>query len=355
MTERDERVHPFLSIVMRTQGRRLNCLTEALTCLAAQTSTDFEVLVVGHRLGAEELRGVEQVIEDAPAWLRERTRLLRVERGKRAAPLNEGFAAARGQYIAILDDDDIPFGHWVETFAELAEENPGRVLRTIAVQQDVVECTVLGAPAVRAVGPVEDRYPAVFDFVDHLRQNFTPNTAIAFPRGAFHDQGIRFDEALTTTEDWDFIIRTVSVAGVASRAEITCLYRWWVHGASSRTEHDRAEWDRNMETIVRKLDEGPVLFPAGSVSRIREVLTEVDQLRYGLLSGPRVEALLRVLSILESRSWRAAAPIRVIGRLRGGRPVRASDYVRLPLSALLVEIQELESSRSWRWTAFLRR
>lgn len=346
---------PFLSIVMRTQGRRLHCLTEALTCLAGQTCTDFEVLVVGHRLGASERADVERVIEENPAWLRDRTRLVAVDRGKRAAPLNEGFAAAHGRYIAILDDDDIPFGHWVQTFAEMADEAPGQVLRTVAVQQDIVGCTVLGRPSVRAVGPVEDRYPAVFDFVDHLRQNFTPNTAIAFPREPFHDLGIRFDEELTTTEDWDFIMRTVAVAGVASRPVITCLYRWWVEGASSRTDHDREEWDRNMETIVQKLDGAPLLFPPGSVRRIRGLLTELDELRYGSLSGARADALVRVLSILESRSWRAAAPLRAVGRLLGRRPVRPSDYVHWPLSALLEVIAELEASRSWRWTALLRR
>ncbi len=346
---------PFLSIVMRTQGRRLTCLAEALTCLAGQTCTDFEVLVMGHRLTATERADVERVIGETPDWLRERVRFLAVDRGKRAAPLNEGFAAARGDYVAILDDDDLPFGHWVQTFAELAEEAPGRVLRTIAVQQDVVACTVLGEQGVRAVGPVEDRYPPEFDFVEHLRQNFTPNTAIAFPRGPFHEGGVRFDEELTTTEDWDFIMRTVAVAGVASRPEITCLYRWWVEGASSRTDHDREEWDRNMETIVAKLDEAPLTFPPGAVRRIRALFTERDELRYGALSGARADALVRVLSILESRSWRAAAPLRAVGRLLGHRPVRPSDYVHWPLSSLLEVIDELEASRSWRWTAFLRR
>lgn len=347
---------PFLSVVTRTQGARLHCLTEVLTCLAGQTSTDFEVLVVGHRLDDQATDAVQQVIDEAPRWLRDQVRLLHVDRGERAAPLNEGFAAAKGWYIAILDDDDLPFAHWVQTFGELAQEAPGRVLRTVALRQDFVECTVLDERAPRAAGPLEDPYPAEFDFVDHLRQNFTPNTAIAFPRGAFHHLGIRFDETLTTTEDWDFIMRTVAVCGVASRPEITCLYRWWVHGASSsRTHHSPDEWVHNFEEIVRRMDERPVLFPPGSTRRIRTLLRERDEFRQGVVSDDRYQALLRILTILESRSWKVAAPIRFAGRLLGGRPVRASDYALLSLPRLLAVIEDLESSRSWRWTRFLRR
>ena len=369
LTEREETERPFLSIVMRTQGTRLECLTEALTCLAGQTNTDFEVLVMGHRLTLEAQLGVERVIEDCPQWLRDQVRLVKVERGRRAAPLNEGFRAARGHYIAILDDDDIPFGHWVETFAKLAESAPGRLLRTVSAQQDIVSTTVLGEAAVRSVGTIEDRYPAHFDFVDHLRQNYTPNTAVAFPRGAFHDLGIHFDEALTTTEDWDFIMRTAATVGVASSPEITCLYHWWVKGQSSRTDHDTGEWQRNQQTILRKFDESPLLLPAGSAARIRDLLTEVDELRWSLHheqtrprnaddpdTQQRMLALTRIQSILESTSWRAAAPLRAASRLTGrGRPIRVSDYYQYPLGELHRVIAGLESSRSWQATRPLRR
>ena len=37
---------PFLSVVMRTQGKRTNALKEALLCLNAQTDQDFEVIVM---------------------------------------------------------------------------------------------------------------------------------------------------------------------------------------------------------------------------------------------------------------------------------------------------------------------
>lgn len=365
-----EAERPFLSVIMRTQGARLHCLTEALTCMAGQSNTDFEVLVMGHRLTPEAQAGVEGVIEDCPEWLRRKVRLVKVERGRRATPLNEGFAAARGHYIAILDDDDLPLGHWVETFAALGRQAPGRVLRTISARQDIEEAEVLGLPAVRSVGPVENIYPRVFDFVDHLRQNYTPNTAIAFPRGIFHDLGLRFDETLTTTEDWDFIMRAVSVVGVESHAEITCLYHWWVQGASSRTDHDPGEWDRNLQAILRKFDENPILIPAGGAARIREALAELDGLRWSLEHeksrargqevGADVQARLDVLreiqDILDSRSWRITAPLRAASMAVGrGRRIRLTDYFTYSLAELRQVVTAMRSSTSWRITRPLRR
>lgn len=67
LAERDP-PRSFLSVVTRTQGTRLHALAEVFTCLAGQTDTDFQVLVVGHRLSVEQQIAVERLIEDNPKW-----------------------------------------------------------------------------------------------------------------------------------------------------------------------------------------------------------------------------------------------------------------------------------------------
>ncbi len=363
---------PFLSVVVRTQGRRLHCLREALTCLAGQTDDDFEVLVMGHLLTIEQQIAVERVIEDTPVSLRQRIRLVKVQHGNRVAPLNAGFAEAAGDYIAILDDDDVPFAHWVEVFHQLGQRAPGRLLRTVSVLQDIDESKVDGRPGIRATGPIRKIYPSEFDIVDHLRQNHTPNTAIAFPRGVFHDLGLRFDSELTTTEDWDFIMRAVLRVGVVSSPEVTCIYHWWTRAESSRTVHGVAEWDRNNGRIVRKLDSQPLLLPEGSASRIRAVLAERDAavaerdaLRsgHGSLHGTRGRGsttrdllLGDVMDILESGSWRLSAPLRLpAALLRPASRVRLGTFLRMSDEELAHAAANLRRSRSWRATRFLRR
>lgn len=267
---------PFLTTVIRTRGRRTHTLRETLLCLHGQTDRDIELLVVGHRLDQDAIKRVERILDDQPEEMRKRTRLKLVGDGNRVRPLNVGFAEARGRYIAILDDDDVPMGHWVETFRKLDARSPGRLLRAACVRQDVETVKILGHQGLRAEGPPERPYTKVFDLFQHLRGNQSPPVCIAFPRGAFHDLGLQFDETLTTTEDWDYIMRVALLLGVESSAECTSVYRWWVRGKSSRTDHDQAEWTRNYYAILRKMDSSPVLLPPGSTERLRYLLDVSD-------------------------------------------------------------------------------
>jgi len=365
---------PFLSIVVRTQGSRTHCLREVFTCLAAQSCQDFEVVVVAHKINVDQQLELERLIEDTPAGLRDRIRLVLLDHGRRSAPLNVGFAASRGRYIAILDDDDVVFGHWVETFASMERRAAGRMLRTVSVPQHVEIATVFDRDAARATGPLIDLYPPSFDFLEHLRDNYTPNTAVAFPRGVFQDLGQHFDEELSTTEDWDFMMRVASIVGVDSSPTVTCIYRWWTSSESSRTMHDQHEWLRNNGAIFKKFDESQILFPAGSARRVREILHELDDLRAEVATGrhelddvrakgldpahldARLGHLREIQSILDSTSWRVTAPLRALSRLTGrGRRVVLEDYFDRGEASLAEVVSSLKSSRSWSVTRRFRR
>jgi glycosyltransferase involved in cell wall biosynthesis len=224
---------------------------------------------VGHRLDEAGVGGVKRAIDDTPKWLRDKIRLVRLEDGGRSRPLNVGFANARGRYIAIVDDDDIPMGNWVETFRELDSQTPGRVLRAVTVQQNVINVHINGRLGLRASGPPSRLYPSEFDIFDHFLDNRSPNTTIAFPRGAFHDLGIRFDESLETAEDWDFLMRVVAVCGVTSSPAISGIYRWWLENESSRSLHPPEQWRKNYERICRKLDQTPFILARGQISNLR--------------------------------------------------------------------------------------
>ena len=50
---------------------------------------------------------VESAVNDTPNWMQERIRRIDVEDGNRTKPLNVGFASAAGEYIAVLDDDEL--------------------------------------------------------------------------------------------------------------------------------------------------------------------------------------------------------------------------------------------------------
>ncbi|WP_423759359.1 methyltransferase domain-containing protein [Burkholderia sp. NLJ2] len=261
---------PFLSIVTRTQGKRLGNLRDVLLCLTAQTCQDFEVLVIAHKPEEKDYYAVKRIVEDLPEYIRNRVRVIRCDRGGRTAPLNDGFAAATGHYVAILDDDEIVFAHWIETFKKLSEKAAGCVLRATAAEQDIVSTSIRpdGALGYRPISAITTPYPSHFDFFEHLSQNYSPPVSLAFPRAAFQEMGIRFDESLDTAEDWDFEMRTAFVCGVESSPEITGIYRKWRSGESSFSVHSQDEWRRDYEKIVAKHNDQYHVFPPGTIKLI---------------------------------------------------------------------------------------
>ncbi|MFM0557338.1 methyltransferase domain-containing protein [Paraburkholderia sediminicola] len=347
---------PFLSIVTRTQGKRIHCLEELGVTLAGQSCTDFEWIITGHRLNVDRQIAVEQVIDDLPGWLREKTRLLLVNDGNRTRPLNEGFSAASGQYISIMDDDDVPLGHWIETFKKMSENKPGCLLRAAPVRQDAETVVINGVQGLRSTSGFDRCFPSEFELFDHLRVNRTPNMALAFPRGIFHDLHIKFDESLTTTEDWDFIMRVAGVVGVASSPTITSVYRWWGNEHSSRTDHPQEEWKQNYQRILQKMDSEMVLYPAGTARRIREICDARDaaQRNAPQADGIALQKLLEVRDLLDSTSWRATAFVRVLRRFTGARPISLGACLGMTPEQLEEVKRAILSSRSWRIASPLR-
>ena len=369
--EHEDTKAPFLTVVTRTQGQRIASLRETLLCLSAQSDQDFEVLIVGHRLTLEQQLGVERLIADLHGSMRAKTRLVKVDHGERAVPLNVAFSEAKGRYVAMLDDDDLVFGHWVETFKSLHRKNPGKMLRATTVSQMWDKVSYGGTDlATRCMGGFKAEYPDHFDLFDHLTENRSPFHSLAFPRSAYTDLGFRFDESLTTTEDWDFIIRTAPLTGVADSKEITCVYRRWENVSNSATMHGEHEWRDNYQHILRKLDSTPLLLPAGYTRRVRELMDRASRLLHGdsryhppaieeemsRAEADYLEALRwRLHELMHSRSWRYTAWMRGIRYFFSGRRPPEVRIWRYSARDLEYMIHSIENSNSWRWTSVLRR
>lgn len=362
---------PFLTVVIRTQGTRIDSLRESILCLSAQTCQDFEVMVVGHRLDLERQLAVERVIADQMDVMRSKTKLLKVDHGERAAPLNAAFENANGYYVAMFDDDDLVFGHWVESFKKLASAHPGKILRTTAVSQTWDRVSFRGdKPATRSKSGYRAEYPEEFDLFDHLVENRSPLHSLAFPRAVYADLGFRFDESLTTAEDWDFIVNVCHITGVAGTADIACVYRRWENAANSYTAHDQEEWKANYLYSLRKIDSRPLILPPGYTRKVRNMLIERDRSRHGagmyhaaaVDAGARseedayLEALRwRLYEIVSSRSWRYTAWIRTMIEIVTRRPPLPEMRIwRFNVKDLEYLIRMIEGSRSWRLTAVFR-
>jgi glycosyltransferase involved in cell wall biosynthesis len=263
---------PFLSVITRTTGRRTWTLRETLMTLAGQSLQDFEVILAVH-CKAEEIvdeatETVRSLLAEFPASMTRRLRVIQCTRPGRASPLNDALPHARGQYISVLDDDDFVFSRWVETFKTLADRHPGAMLRAACVRQDYEMTPAAQGKIPRATSWFSPEWPSSYDAVGHLHMNATPFMSVAVPADAVRRLRLRWDETLSTTEDWLFIVNVAMNCGVAASPEITSVYRWWTNAESSSFLHSANEWSVNRKRILDTLNKQPVLLPPGSVARI---------------------------------------------------------------------------------------
>ena len=199
---------PFLSVLVRTQGKRSHTFVETLLSLAAQECADFEVLVLCHDVDKAERARIDETIDEFHPAFSERVRVVEVCGGGRSRPLNVGAAEAVGRYLAVLDDDDVALGNWVGELRALAEGHPGMVVRIGVAEQWVTELP--GAWDNETGYEPVDRprcpYPMHFDLLEHLDENHTPPSGFAVPRSLVTDLGQGWDESLPVYEDWDILL-----------------------------------------------------------------------------------------------------------------------------------------------------
>jgi glycosyltransferase involved in cell wall biosynthesis len=330
---------PFLSVVTRTRGDRLGPLLDVMAALAGQTCQDFEVVLVRHGVGPEAREAMQAALDALPPSLVERVRTVDTEGGGPGRPLNAGTAAARGEYVAVLDDDDLVTPDWVEQFRRLAARHPGQIARarTAFLRQED------GWWRVQYVF-VED-----FDLVDHLVINETAICGLAYPRTCFTDMGLGVDEELPVVEDWELLLQAAQLCGVVTTSAVTSFYRDWGHGDDSHSRISSPAWRVAERTVIARADEGPIVMPPGSASALREERVEVRRLREDLQALQITSA--EQLRVLEA-DHRAAVDALHAAHAREVAEVR--HQLHLLHRQLEETVEEFRSSASWRVTAPLR-
>jgi LmbE family N-acetylglucosaminyl deacetylase len=200
---------PRISVIVRTRDRA-GLLAEALGSLAEGEYRRAEVVLVNDGGAPPEL----------PAGFP--LPVARVDLAKsqgRAAAAQAGVAAATGDFITFLDDDDLAASEHLATLAGLVSATGVRVAYTDA------------AVAVYEMDPEgwvcrERRLPYSRDFDPDvlLVDNYIPFNTLLIERALFAQAG-PFDASLPFFEDWDFLIRLAALTPFHHLARVTCEYR----------------------------------------------------------------------------------------------------------------------------------
>ena len=204
---------PRVSVLLRTKDRP-GFLAEALDSLRRQTFSDFETVLVNDGGPIP-----PAVLEPAPG------RALRVvvppAPGGRTRALNSGLAAARGTYVAYLDDDDLYLPEHLETLVRFLDGSDEYKAAYTSVRQ--IE-QVLGDDGRYRDGRTLTVYGRPFDAARLLYKNDIPLIGLAHRRALAETIG-GFDETFDQFEDWDFLIRLSARTRFHHLPAVTAVYR----------------------------------------------------------------------------------------------------------------------------------
>lgn len=193
---------PLVSVVMANYqaGYRIE---RALQSVLAQTMTDLEVIV------ADDASGDDSVVRVIEAMRRDnRIRLIQVEHnGGPARSRNRALAAARGQWIAIVDSDDIIHPERLERLLAAATHFNADI-----VADDLLHFHEDGAPSSFLLRE-NQQSPFKVTAEDWVLAGFRPGTA---PLGYIKPliraeilRDLRYDESLRIGEDFDLLLRAL--------------------------------------------------------------------------------------------------------------------------------------------------
>jgi hypothetical protein len=297
-------------------------LDETLLSLAAQTISDFEVCLIV--TDGSTRPAVAELVESFDDTFATRVAVVPMDPSESATPFAFGLARSRTAYVAPVYPDDVVFAHWVESFVDHAPAADGRVIASLVATQ-VVEHASWGDG--RRVTTV--RRPLVVDAhgVDLLAQLTSPPGhlgGLALPRPAVLD--LLSAEMPPVAEEWAIRLAVSLTCGVHETGEVTYLERSLP--STGQVPLDRDEWERHRATALGILDRRALVLGGGVLQSLHQraasapsreerdrLLAQLQQAEEASRAHAAGEAaaLDRVRALLASASWRATAPLRVVG------------------------------------------
>lgn len=238
---------PNVSVIIPVyNGERY--IAETIESVIAQTEPSWELIAVDDGSPDNSLEVLEQYAKKMP----DRIRVITVSNGGVSRARNIGAAAARGTYIAFLDQDDLFAPEKIRRQKEMFERD--RSLGISFTNEALIDGDgkVLQENVLK-LGP--EHRGSVFETL--LFNNFIPISSVIIKKNLFEKTG-GFSPKYSLAEDLDFLLRAARDIKVDYIDEPLLRYR--VHsGSGTRMRIDRL----NAETrsiIAQRMQDNPAYF-----------------------------------------------------------------------------------------------
>ncbi|NVN92407.1 MAG: glycosyltransferase [Desulfuromonadales bacterium] len=213
---------PIASVVIPTyNGSKF--LTQTIESVLNQSYKDFEIIVVDD--GSTE--DIEQLLKPYGEYLR----YLRIENSGPAAARNTGIRLSNGEFVALLDHDDIWAPENLRVKVELLHKNP--------------ECAMVYSypTLIDAIGNVipqesPSAFPSGSVFEDFLISNRIITFSCTLIRKSIFDSVGLLDDRreITCCDDYDMWLRIADVSTIVFSTDQSVCYR--IHGDNLINNHD---------------------------------------------------------------------------------------------------------------------
>ena len=326
---------PRVSVVMPVYNVQAY-VAEAIGSVLAQSFTDFELLIVDDG-------GADASMEICRSFADPRIRILSQANRGLAGARNTGIAAARGEFIALLDSDD----RWLTDKLTLhvihLDSNPAigvSFCPSRFIDEDGRPMRLVQRPKLEGVSAADVfcRNPVGNGSAPVLRRRALDTVAFRHPTE--QRRTCWFDESLRQSEDIELWLRLAVTGGVhfGGIAPALTEYRVGRGGLSAQILRQYESW----EGVVTRLSRHAPQFVAAHVDRARayqlrylarraiqlgEPRMAVMMLRAALSSSPRplleepVKSLITLAAALVGQFLGPDRFARLVGRAAGGRLV----------------------------------
>jgi glycosyltransferase involved in cell wall biosynthesis len=182
---------PLISVIIPTYNRK-QLLERTLYSVLTQSYKNLEAIVIND--AGEDVTDVIRYFSDSRIkyFVNEKNLDL-------AGTRNVGLNKAKGDYLCLLDDDDIYLPYALEFRMYMMKKLNADVVYTRALQ-DIWEKVDGGYRSIHK----QLYWDSPFDKDLILIQNISPCCCPLFSRKAWEKTNHKFDETLTTSEDWAF-------------------------------------------------------------------------------------------------------------------------------------------------------
>ena len=233
---------PRISVLMPVYNTRPEHLREAMDSILSQTFTDFEFLILND---CSTDPGVEEVVKsyaDPRIIYTVNERNLGIS-GSR----NRLLDMARGEYLAVMDHDDVSLPERLEKQAAFLDSHPevGVVGTQFgALGKDKVSHMPLDDVAMKKA------------FMLHCGDICHPSCMIR--RSVLEEHGIRYEAMFSPSEDHALFCRMIPHTSFANLPDVLFLYRAW-EGNTSHTQARKME-SATQGVLARARRENPELW-----------------------------------------------------------------------------------------------